>query len=107
MKANKERYKPKIQITTAQYEAIKREVEIECLVDGCKQGIASVLYVLATRDKDQFSAEQLKTLLADINTLYTMPGIMGKSFYGVDIIDHLKKHYDLNVDALPVKADVE
>ena len=34
MKANKERYRQKIQITTAQYNAIKREVEADALVDG-------------------------------------------------------------------------
>ena len=107
MKANKERYKPKIRITTAQYEAIKSEVEAEFLVDGCKQGIAAVLYVLATREKDSFNQEQLDKLVVDIDALLNIPGIMGKSFYGQDLIDYLKKHYDIDVDTLPVKADPE
>lgn len=107
MKANKERYKPKIRITTAQYEAIKSEVEAEFLVDGCKQGIAAVLYVLATREKDSFNQEQLDQLVVDVNALLNIPGIMGKSFYGQDLIDYLKKHHDIDVDKLPVKADPE
>ena len=104
MKANKERYKPRIRITTAQYEAIKSEVEAEFLVDGCKQGIATVLYVLATREKDGFTAEQLKQLATDVETLLTMPGIMGKSFYGVDLINYVRDHYDVDVDKLSVRA---
>lgn len=107
MKANKERYKPKIRITTAQYEAIKREVEAEFLIDGCKQGIAAVLYVLATREKDSFNQEQLDQLVVDVDALLNIPGIMGKSFYGQDLIDYLKKHHDIDVDKLPVKADPE
>lgn len=107
MKANKERYKPKIRITTAQYDAIKREVEAEFLVDGCKQGIAAVLYVLATREKDSFNQEQLDKLVIDIDALLNIPGIMGKSFYGVDIINYMRNHYDIDVDTLPVKADPE
>lgn len=107
MKANKERYKPKIRITTAQYEAIKQEVEAEFLVDGCKQGIAAVLYVLATREKDSFNQEQLDQLVVDVDALLNIPGIMGKSFYGQDLIDYLKKHHDIDVDKLPVKADPE
>lgn len=107
MKANKERYKPKIRITTAQYEAIKNEVEAEFLVDGCKQGIAAVLYVLSTRETDGYNTEQLQKLASDVDSLLRMPGIMGKSFYGQDLIDYLKKHYDIDVDTLPVKADPE
>lgn len=105
MKANKERYRPKIQITTAQYNAIKREVEADALVDGCRQGIAAVLYVLATREKDGFTQEQLDKLVVDIDTLLNIPGIMGKSFYGVDIINYMRAHYDIDVDTLPIKAD--
>lgn len=107
MKANKERYKPKICITTAQYEAIKQEVEADALVDGCKQGIAAVLYVLATREKDSFNQEQLDKLVVDVDALLNMPGIMGKSFYGQDLIDYLKNHHDIDVDELPIKADPE
>ena len=107
MKANKERYRPKIQITTAQYNAIKREVEADALVDGCRQGIAAVLYVLATRETDGYNTEQLKKLASDVDSLLTMPGIMGKSFYGQDLIDYLKNHHDVDVDKLPVKADPE
>lgn len=83
MKANKARYR--VGVTTAQYNALKNTIEAESLVDGCKQGIAAVLYVLATREQDGFNAEQLKQLATDVETLLTMPGIMGKSFYGVDI----------------------
>lgn len=107
MKANKERYKPKIRITTAQYEAIKNEVEAEFLVDGCKQGIAAVLYVLSTRETDGYNTEQLQKLASDVDSLLGMPGIMGKSFYGQDLIDYLKNHHAIDVDKLPIKADPE
>lgn len=103
MKANKARYR--VGVTTAQYNALKNTIEAESLVDGCKQGIAAVLYVLGTREKDSFDAEQLKTLAEDVETLLTMPGIMGKSFYGQDLIDYLKNHYNIDVDKLSVKAD--
>ena len=103
MKANKARYR--VGVTTAQYNALKNTIEADSLVDGCKQGIAAVLYVLATRERDGFNAEQLKQLATDVETLLTMPGIMGKSFYGQDLIDYLKNHYDIDVDDLSVKAD--
>lgn len=107
MKANKARFKRSIQLTTAQYNELKNTIEADALVDGCKQGIAAVLYVLATREKDSLNQEQLDKLVVDLETLLTMPGIMGKSFYGVDIIDYMKKHYDIDVDMLSVKADPE
>lgn len=103
MKANKARYR--VGVTAAQYNALKNTIEAESLVDGCKQGIAAVLYVLGTREKDSFDTEQLKILAEDVETLLTMPGIMGKSFYGVDIINYMKNHYDIDVDTLPIKAD--
>ena len=105
MKANKDRFKRSIQLTPAQYNELKNTIEADSLVDGCKQGIAAVLYVLGTREKDGFNAEQLKTLAEDVETLLTMPGIMGKSFYGQDLIDYLKNHYNIDVDKLSVKAD--
>lgn len=103
MKANKARYR--VGVTTAQYNALKNVIEADSLIDGCKQGIAAVLYVLATREQDGFNAEQLKKLATDVETLLIMPGIMGKSFYGQDLINYLKNHYDLDVDDLSVKAD--
>lgn len=103
MKANKARYR--VGVTTAQYNELKNVIEADSLIDGCKQGIAAVLYVLGTREKDQFSQEQLDQLVCDLETLFTMPGIMGKSFYGQDIINYLKNHYDIDVDQLSVKAD--
>lgn len=103
MKANKARYR--VGVTPAQYNALKNVIEADSLIDGCKQGIAAVLYVLATREQDGFNAEQLKKLATDVETLLTMPGIMGKSFYGQDLINYLKNHYDLDVDDLSVKAD--
>ena len=107
MKANKARFKRSIQLTPVQYNELKNTIEADSLVDGCKQGIAAVLYVLGTREKDQFSQEQLDQLVCDLETLFTMPGIMGKSFYGVDIINYMKNHYDIDVDTLPIKADPE
>ena len=103
MKANKARYR--VGVTPAQYNVLKHVIEADSLVDGCKQGIAAVLYVLGTREKDSFTPEQLKTLTEDIETLLTIPGIMGKSFYGQDIIEYLKKHYAIDVDKLSIKAD--
>ena len=103
MKANKARYR--VGVTPAQYNVLKHAIEADSLVDGCKQGIAAVLYVLGTREKDGFNAEQLKTLAEDVETLLTMPGIMGKSFYGQDLIEYIKNHYDIDVDKLSVKAD--
>lgn len=107
MKANKARFKRSIQLTTAQYNELKNTIEADALVDGCKQGIAAVLYVLATRETDGFNQEQLDKLVVDIDALLNIPGIMGKSFYGQDLIDYLKKHYDIDVDVLSVKADPE
>ena len=107
MKANKARYTKKVPLTTAQYNELKNSIESDALVDGCKQGIAAVLYVLSTREKDSFNAEQLKTLAGDVESLLTMPGIMGKSFYGQDLIDYLKNHFDIDVDLLSVKSDPE
>ncbi len=107
MKANKARFKRSIQLTTAQYNELKNTIEADALVDGCKQGIAAVLYVLATREKDSFNQEQLDKLVVDIDALLNIPGIMGKSFYGQDLIEYLKKYHDIDVDTLPVKADPE
>ena len=107
MKANKARFKRSIQLTTAQYNELKNTIEADALVDGCKQGIAAVLYVLATRETDGYNTEQLKKLASDVDSLLMMPGIMGKSFYGQDLIEYLKNHHDIDVDTLPVKADPE
>ena len=107
MKANKARFKRSIQLTTTQYTELKNTIEADALVDGCKQGIAAVLYVLATREKDRFNQEQLDQLVVDVDALLNMPGIMGKSFYGQDLIDYLRNHHDVDVDKLPIKADPE
>lgn len=107
MRANKARFKRSIQLTTAQYNELKNTIEADALVDGCKQGIAAVLYVLATRETDGYNTEQLQKLASDVDSLLMMPGIMGKSFYGQDLIDYLKNHHDIDVDKLPVKADPE
>lgn len=105
MKANKARFKKSIQLTTVQYNELKNTIEADALVDGCKQGIAAVLYVLSTRETDGYNTEQLQKLASDVDSLLRMPGIMGKSFYGVDIINYMRDHYDIDVDTLPVKAD--
>ena len=107
MKANKARFKRSIQLTTTQYTELKNTIEADALVDGCKQGIAAVLYVLSTRETDGYNTEQLQKLVSDVDSLLTMPGIMGKSFYGQDLIDYLKNHHDIDVDKLPITADPE
>jgi len=84
---------------------IRQAVEKVAVADGCKQGIALVLYSLAA--DNGFTSEQLNKVTDNIQSLVTMPGVMGKSIHGHDVIDHLKKAYSVDVDRITIRSEVE
>ena len=84
---------------------IRQVVEKVAVADGCKQGIALVLYSLAA--DNGFTSEQLNKITDNIQSLVTMPGVMGKSIHGHDVVDHLKKAYNVDVDRITIHSEVE
>lgn len=105
MKIRKERYQ--YQFSQEEFVQMTRDLLHDALLDGYREGIAEVLYLLTIKDKNPWKKSGIQKLFEDIKSFNMIPPVLGEQITAESVMDYMKSKFDVDVCELPTKIELD